>query len=148
MDINMNIDTIEKILKDALTESKKRLKKLEEKYNAAIIEQYKDCLNQDIKKEEELINSIENGLNNIKEYRVDRLKNVIDEHKKLKNNYEFVNKLNNFESAVIYMLLYLHFENMAILHSCVGDKTASEIQKTYEDNINKVFELFFNSKII
>lgn len=140
----------ERNLQNALDASKRRLQKLEDEYKDAItkpiMEQYKDYLEEDIEIEKANVAALEEKL---EEIRMDKIKERFDEYKKFKQEkWLQENKvniyLNNFEYAVVSLLITLHNENMCILNTLIGNEDTSKIQKYYIDDINKIFKEYFD----
>lgn len=146
----MDINT-ERNLQNALDASKKRLQALENENKNAVIEQYQDCLNENIQIEKANIAALEEKLEEIRKDEIDKIKERFDEYKKLKQEkWLQENKvnisLNNFEYALLLLIDNLHSENMCILHSLLKKEDANKVQEVSEDNINKVFKNYLAIK--
>ena len=139
------MDNTERNLQNALDAAKRRLQDLEDKYKTDVTTQDKDFLEEDIEIEKANVAALEEKL---EEIRMDKIKERIDEYKKFKQEkWLQENKvniyLNNFEYAVVSLLITLHNENMCILNTLIGNEDTSKIQKYYIDDINKIFKEYF-----
>lgn len=139
------MDNTERNLQNALDAAKRRLQDLEDKYKTDVTTQDKDFLEEDIEIEKANVAALEEKL---EEIRMDKIKERFDEYKKFKQEkWLQENKvniyLNNFEYAVVSLLITLHNENMCILNTLIGNEDTSKIQKYYIDDINKIFKEYF-----
>lgn len=133
-------------LQNALDSSKRRLKDLEDEYKTAVVEQYQDCLNENIQIEKANIAALEEKLEEIRKEKVDKIKDTFDEYVKLKQENKVNIGLNNFECALLSLINILHSENMYILYSIIKKEDADKIQEIYENNVNKIFKDYFAIK--
>ena len=139
------MDNTERNLQNALDAAKRRLQDLEDKYKTDVTTQDKDFFFFFIEIEEANVAALEEKL---EEIRMDKIKERFDEYKKFKQEkWLQENKvniyLNNFEYAVVSLLITLHNENMCILNTLIGNEDTSKIQKYYIDDINKIFKEYF-----
>ena len=146
----MNNNT-ERNLQNALDASKKRLQDLEDEYKTAVVEQYQDCLNENIQIEKANIAVLEEKLEETRKEKVDKIKDTFDEYKKseqekrLQENKVNIN-FNNFEYALLLLINILHSENMCILYSIIKKEDADRLMKGWEDNVNKIFKNYLAIK--
>lgn len=138
-------------LQNALDASKRRLKDLEDEYKTAVVEQYQDCLNENIQIEKANIAALEEKLEEIRKEKVDKIKDTFDEYKKSEQEKRLQeNKVNisfnNFEYASLLLFDVLHQENMQILYSLMKKEDADRLMKGWEDNINKIFKNYLAIK--
>lgn len=131
-------DNIEK----ALSVSKKRLEELEKECKTAVVEQYKDLLEKDIKVEKVNIEVLEEKLNELNRKEVEMIKEGLErgkEHKR-QSSGKILYHCNNFEATLIQLLLILHAENTFILQYVNTDKTydTNKMIKIFEDEIMDV----------
>lgn len=146
----MNNNT-ERNLQNALDASKKRLQDLEDEYKTAVVEQYQDCLNENIQIEKANIAVLEEKLEETRKEKVDKIKDTFDEYKKSEQEKRpQENKVNisfnNFEYASLLLFDVLHQENMQILYSLMKKEDADRLMKGWEDNINKIFKNYLAIK--
>lgn len=146
----MNNNT-ERNLQNALDASKKRLQDLEDEYKTAVVEQYQDCLNENIQIEKANIAVLEEKLEETRKEKVDKIKDTFDEYKKSEQEKRLQeNKVNisfnNFEYASLLLFDVLHQENMQILYSLMKKEDADRLMKGWEDNINKIFKNYLAIK--
>ena len=142
------MDNTERNLQNALDAAKRRLQDLEYKYKTDVTTQDKDFLEEDIEIEKANVAALEEKLEEIRKDKVDKIKDRFDEYKKFKQEkWLQENKvniyINNFEYAVVSLLLNLHNENMCILNTLIGNEDTSKIRKYYIDDINKIFKEYF-----
>lgn len=75
-------------------------------------------------------------------------------YKKVKQNEEDKSNqksniiLSNFEHTVIEMLVLLHIENKATLYAHIKEQAADELGKKWDEVVNKIFESYFNTKVL
>ena len=141
----MNNNT-ERNLQNALDASKKRLQDLEDEYKTAVVEQYQDCLNENIQIEKANIAALEEKLEEIRKEKVDKIKDTFDEYVKLKQENKVNISFNNFECALLSLINILHSENMYILYSLLKKEDADKVQEASEDNFNKIFKNYLGIK--
>lgn len=133
-------------LQNALDASKRRLKDLEDEYKTAVVEQYQDCLNENIQIEKANIAALEEKLEEIRKEKVDKIKDTFDEYVKLKQENKVNISFNNFECALLSLINILHSENMYILYSLLKKEDADKVQEASEDNFNKIFKNYLGIK--
>lgn len=141
----MNNNT-ERNLQNALDASKKRLQDLEDEYKTAVVEQYQDCLNENIQIEKANIAVLEEKLEETRKEKVDKIKDTFDEYVKLKQENKVNISFNNFECALLSLINILHSENMYILYSLLKKEDADKVQEASEDNFNKIFKNYLGIK--
>ena len=141
----MNNNT-ERNLQNALDASKKRLQDLEDEYKIAVVEQYQDCLNENIQIEKANIAVLEEKLEETRKEKVDKIKDTFDEYVKLKQENKVNISFNNFECALLSLINILHSENMYILYSLLKKEDADKVQEASEDNFNKIFKNYLGIK--
>lgn len=128
-------------VKKALSVSKKKLEKLEEKYKTAV-DQYKDSLEEEMEIERANIEVLEEKLKELNREEVENIKECLEECERQKNkNNKVFYSCNNFEATLIQLLLILHGENMNILQYVKTDKRdINEIIKFWENELDNAFK--------
>lgn len=128
-------------VKKALSVSKKKLEKLEEKYKTAV-DQYKDSLEEEMEIERANIEVLEEKLKELNREEVENIKECLEECKRQKNkNNKVFYSCNNFEATLIQLLLILHGENMNILQYVKTDKRdINEVIKFWENELDNAFK--------